>query len=603
MSTARHTAERIDERGIGGLADVVIRATDLTKVYRLYARPSYRFLDMFGLLGARPGAFTEHAALDGLNLAIRRGEKVAIIGRNGAGKSTFLKLVTRVIEPSSGQIAVAGDVHALLQIGAGLHPEFTGRANVHAYFAQLGITGKAAARRCAEVVEFAELEEYIDQPVKTYSTGMAVRLMFSAATVISPALLVLDEVLGVGDAYFAHKSYGRIRDLCERDGTTLLLVTHDVYSAVNLCTRVVWIDRGRVLMDGDGPAVVKAYEDSVRQQEEHRLRLRKQASLRELAEQAQRPDFAHVLVEIASRGNTPLASPVYFSTLALEIDGRVAAAVAWTAGPPGELDSHVDEHTGSWSAVGEWQGRTGRAWLNYGSSFRKATAVFVVPRSLLRRDAQAAVLLDYWSETPTDLTIRCELNGMAARGEPPPAEARRWVRFRSAIADIGPADRSSALNTSGIHGSGAIAIRGIAFEDDDGTERHALVHGQPARLRIDYQVVDPAFDADVQAVVAFKKDGVHDVWRLIGRALRLSAAHPLGRLVVSIPRVELTDGTFGVTVLVAADGYYDRDQWQFFSINPDVYACVSNVLDVTVHGSGLIGSGTVSVSEGRWALQ
>src|SRR5439155_18071854 len=189
------------------MSDVVIRATDLTKVYRLYTKPAYRFLDMFGLLGPRPGAFTEHAALAAINLEIRRAEKVAIIGRNGAGKSTFLKLVTRVIQPTSGRLDVRGDVHALLQIGTGFHPDFTGRENVYAYFAQLGITGPEARRKCAEVVEFAELEEYIDQPVKTYSSGMALRLMFSTSTAITPDLLVLDEILGVGDAYFAQKSY------------------------------------------------------------------------------------------------------------------------------------------------------------------------------------------------------------------------------------------------------------------------------------------------------------------------------------------------------------------------------------------------------------
>ena len=114
------------------MSDAVIRATDLTKVYRLYTKPAYRFLDMFGLLGDRPGAFTEHAALAAINLAIRRAETVAIIGRNGAGKSTFLKLVTRVIQPTSGSLDVSADVHALLQIGTGFHPDFTGRENVNA---------------------------------------------------------------------------------------------------------------------------------------------------------------------------------------------------------------------------------------------------------------------------------------------------------------------------------------------------------------------------------------------------------------------------------------------------------------------------------------
>ena len=242
------------------MSDVAIRVTDLKKVYRLYAKPAYRFLDIFGLLGDKPGAFTEHAALDGITLQIRRGEKVAIIGRNGAGKSTFLKLITNVIQPTSGSLQVNGDVHALLQIGTGFHPDFTGRENVYAYLAQLGVTGQDADRRCADAIAFAELEEYIDQPVKTYSTGMGMRLMFSTSTAIIPDLLVLDEVLGVGDAYFAQKSYDRMRELCDRNGATLLLVTHDIYSAVKMCERVVWFDRGMVAMDGNATAVVKAYE-------------------------------------------------------------------------------------------------------------------------------------------------------------------------------------------------------------------------------------------------------------------------------------------------------------------------------------------------------
>src|SRR6185436_275913 len=142
--------------------------------------------------------------------------------------------------------------------------------NVFAYLAQLGVGGKEAERRFEEIVEFAEIEEYINQPVKTYSSGMAVRLMFATSTAITPDVLVLDEILGVGDAYFAQKSFERMRALCEGEGTTLLLVTHDVYSALRIASRIIWIDRGRLLMDGDGPKVANAYEDSVRRQEEQR---------------------------------------------------------------------------------------------------------------------------------------------------------------------------------------------------------------------------------------------------------------------------------------------------------------------------------------------
>jgi lipopolysaccharide transport system ATP-binding protein len=207
-------------------AGVMVQATDLTKTYRLYQKPAHRVLDLVGVLPS--DRYREHVAIDRLTLTIRRGEKVGIIGRNGAGKSTFLKLVTQVVEPTSGQLHVGGKVHALLSIGTGFHPDFTGRENVIGYLAQLGVTGARARAVCDDVVSFAELEEYIDQPVKTYSTGMQMRLMFAVSTAIEPDLLVVDEVLGVGDAYFAQKSFARMRQLCDEHGATMLLVTHDI---------------------------------------------------------------------------------------------------------------------------------------------------------------------------------------------------------------------------------------------------------------------------------------------------------------------------------------------------------------------------------------
>src|SRR5262245_50198427 len=164
------------------MSDVVIRAADLRKVYRLYPGPMDRFLDMIRIRGRGNGRYAEHVALDGINLTIRRGEKVAIIGRNGAGKSTLLKLVSKITVPTSGTIEVEGHARALLQIGAGFYPDFTGRENVLAYLAHLGVTGKQAEQQVRTIVEFAELEEYVDQPIKTYSTGMAARLMFATST-------------------------------------------------------------------------------------------------------------------------------------------------------------------------------------------------------------------------------------------------------------------------------------------------------------------------------------------------------------------------------------------------------------------------------------
>src|SRR6266566_1506716 len=230
------------ERGGAGIGPGAIRVFGVTKRYRLYQKPVYRLLDLFGLCPATREFYSEHVALKDVDLSIRRGEKVAIIGRNGAGKSTLLKIITGLVRPTAGTAETFGQVSNLLQIGSGFHPDFTGRQNVYATLAHQGITGQAAHRVFDEILSFAEVEEYIDQPMKTYSTGMCSRLMFASSVIVKPEILIVDEILGVGDAYFAHKSFERMRQLCSSGQTTLMLVTHDVYSALNLCDRFIWID-------------------------------------------------------------------------------------------------------------------------------------------------------------------------------------------------------------------------------------------------------------------------------------------------------------------------------------------------------------------------
>jgi homopolymeric O-antigen transport system ATP-binding protein len=225
-----------------------------------------------------------------------------------------------------GLSEVHGDARALLQVGSGFHPDFSGRENVYGYLAYLGITGKEADNRFSEIVDFAELEEYIEQPLKTYSTGMAVRLMFATSTSVAPDILVLDEVLSVGDAYFSHKSFERIKELSDRNGTTLLLVSHDIYSAARLCPRMIWLDRGQVLIDGASSKVITAYEDSIRDQEEQRLRKRKQNRLDELARTAS-DKRTHLIVEIRGRNNQPQPRSVYFSRIELRNSGKVLSSL------------------------------------------------------------------------------------------------------------------------------------------------------------------------------------------------------------------------------------------------------------------------------------
>ncbi|MFP5379619.1 MAG: ABC transporter ATP-binding protein [Vicinamibacteria bacterium] len=578
------------------MSDVVIRACDLRKVYRLYAKPQYRFLDMFGLLGRRAGAYSEHAALDGVDLDIRRGEKVAIIGRNGAGKSTLLKLVTGVIEPTAGTLEVGVRAHALLQIGTGFHPDFTGRENIRAYLAQLGVTGAEAERKSAEIVEFAEVEEYIDQPVKTYSTGMGVRLMFSTATAITPELLVLDEVLGVGDAYFAQKSYERMRELTAGAGTTLLLVTHDVYSAVKVCERLIWIDRGRVLMDGDGPRVIKAYEDSIRQQEEARLRARQQ----QRAQEAVSARGVQLLVEVQSADNRPLPSPVYFSRIEL-VNGTERCVLPFDVSAFDERRAqHLQREGTAWGEAVTHEGRPARPMLNYGSPFHKVAGVVTVGGALA---ADARLEVEYHAAQPFEAVVRVFDRDRVRDLGVLRGSVGGWQTWAQPIHAAVASSSDRAVNATGVHGTGAITIDDITTRDATGEEAHLFRHGDAFALQLDYRINQPDLVERPQVLVAFHKDGIQDVCRLITRDLVFDAgARRRGRIHLRIPGLRLGPGTYTVSVMVARAGYYDEEQTRYFSLNPGVYACHTRALEIVVSGGGGVAAGTVVVADGEWSL-
>lgn len=380
---------------------LAIRARGLTKAYRLHDNPGNRLLDLFGLIPKRDPRVREHLALQDVSFDIAKGEKVAIIGRNGAGKSTLLKLITRVTDATSGVLEVHGQSRALLQIGTGFHPEFTGRQNVAAYLASLGVSN--ADTLVADAIAFAELEDYADQPVKTYSTGMAMRLMFAASTMMKPDLLVIDEVLGVGDAYFQRKSFERIRELCAGRATTLLLVTHDIYSAAQLCDRMIWIDRGRLLIDADPPTVMRAYEDSIREQEERRLRIK---ALQQAHERGIGARLERVVVEIQAKENQPPAAPVWFSRITLLADGAPVASLRFGDDAFEDKDgARLLREGANWSDPAFVDGRQARALRPFGASFHKVAGVLDIaaPGGLAALDV--AVLVEYRMESPAPLLV------------------------------------------------------------------------------------------------------------------------------------------------------------------------------------------------------
>jgi len=257
------------------MSDSVVEIQNLGKSYRLYSRPRWRVLDLIGF-PVPATLYKEICALRDLNLTIPAGQRIGIVGRNGAGKSTLLKLIAGLLVPTTGKVKVRGRVQVLMDVGTGFHPEFTGRQNVFASLGYQGVTGRLAETLFGDIVEFSELEEVIGNPLRTYSAGMQARLAFAVSTAIQPDILIIDEVLSAGDAYFIGKCMNRIQRLTLDRGATVLIVSHDVNSIQALCDRVIWLKEGRLYQDGDPLTVSKSYYQDIQAQEN--LRLRKQAT-------------------------------------------------------------------------------------------------------------------------------------------------------------------------------------------------------------------------------------------------------------------------------------------------------------------------------------
>lgn len=231
-----------------------IRVTGLSKAYKRYRRKWGRAAEWFGF-----GSYHQPIwVLRDIDLCIAPGEAVGLIGINGAGKSTLLKLITGTTQPTAGQVEVNGRISALLELGIGFHPEFTGRQNaIHA--ARLaGLDPPTIARCLPEIADFADIGDYLDQPLRTYSSGMQIRLAFAVATAVRPDILVIDEALAVGDLFFQQKCFARIREF-RAAGTTLLFVSHAMNTVYSLCDRAILLDHGRILRDGSPREVIDLY--------------------------------------------------------------------------------------------------------------------------------------------------------------------------------------------------------------------------------------------------------------------------------------------------------------------------------------------------------
>ncbi len=259
----------------------MISVHNVSKLYRIYERPSGRLKEI--LLRGRRKYHRDFWALEGINLEVEPGETVGVIGRNGAGKTTLLQIIAGILQPTTGEVRVEGRVTALLELGSGFNPEYTGRENILLSGQILGLSEEEMRKRLDVIVKFAELEAFIDQPVKTYSSGMLMRLAFASAIHVDPEVLIVDEALSVGDIYFQRKSLDRM-EYFRQSGKTVLFVSHDPRLIQRFCNRALWLETGRTVMCGPAREVVTAYQAFCQRLENERLQAAARAGGLEMPE-------------------------------------------------------------------------------------------------------------------------------------------------------------------------------------------------------------------------------------------------------------------------------------------------------------------------------
>ena len=241
----------------------VIEVRNISKKFKIYLDRGYNLRDR--ALTRHRGRYEDHPVLQNISFSVKRGEAVGIIGKNGSGKSTMLKLLTGIMYPDGGSVTMKGRVSALIELGAGFHPDMTGRENIYTNAAIFGLSRKEIDARLADIIAFSELGAYIDNPVRTYSSGMYMRLAFSVAINVDADILLIDEILAVGDAAFQAKCFHKLQEI-KAKGTTIVIVSHSLGQIEQICERSIWIRDGHIEMEGSPFAVHPAYLDAMYRQ-------------------------------------------------------------------------------------------------------------------------------------------------------------------------------------------------------------------------------------------------------------------------------------------------------------------------------------------------
>jgi len=478
------------------MSEPIIELTSIAKMYRIFRSPRHRMIEALGFPVAR-STYDEFWAVRNMSLTIKPGERVGLVGRNGAGKSTLLKLIAGLIQPTEGTVRVRGKVQALMELGTGFHPEFTGRTNVMSSFAYQGVTGARARKLLDDVLEFAELEEFIDKPVKTYSSGMYSRLAFAAATAIRPEILIIDEILGAGDSYFAGKSAKRMRTLTA-EGSTVLFVSHDMSAVQMICDRAIWVERGRIVADGDPIEIGRSYAASIRKQEELRLRAinlkLSRGDVSELLTDTE-VDRVSVLRFISASDDAP-ATPLAVFEMRLEHKGEVIDNVLVGEALDDDRNQRLHLLTAhgymNWGAAQKNSGGGSfREFKDCGGQYKHAPVSIKVPLGLGDL-SEFAVTVRHTGTAPGE-TVYCQifdgLEYITIGTLEPTVENGQMLSQRFALStSLLPSDTAGASTvverSDFEYGEGSAWIDGVDFLDRHQESRRVFSFGEPLHVHV-----------------------------------------------------------------------------------------------------------------------
>lgn len=359
------------------MSELAIQIRDLGRMYKLYNNRRVQLLDTLGFSALTRKAYKEFWALRHFDLDVRHGERIGLIGRNGAGKSTLLKIICGRSRATEGAVQINGQVQALLGIGTGFNNEFTGRENIHSALSLHGLSPAQIKRHEEEIIDFTELEDFIQQPVKFYSAGMYTRLAFAVATALEPEILIIDEVLGAGDAAFVSKCAARMKRITEEAGATVLFVSHSTASVIEICNRAILIERGCIAADGDPLAITKLYHQRIRADEEISLKAREyRIRRRDLKNLMAESDKRKYLFRLVADRPHPRASHKIYEASLNNMQGDVVAKLPFGAAHDNSefLENHVLDAYGlnDWGPASKDKHGTYRSYENAGGKFQHA---------------------------------------------------------------------------------------------------------------------------------------------------------------------------------------------------------------------------------------